>query len=78
MKAITALYLLKRHGLIHPGFTLRELKAYKRYATIWRCDTWEDLVKEIMLIRYLSGRDIDEPIRIPEVGLAIGGTVTVG
>lgn len=65
MKAISALYLLKRHGLIHANMRLRDLRFLR---CVTECKTWEDLVRWIMLAHYLTGdKDLTDEIRIPEV-----------
>ena len=72
MKSITALKLLKRHKLVHKDVRLQDLKKLRR---MFRIDTWPDYIRYVMQISYLSGkRDLSNPIIIPEVQFAIGGT----
>ena len=71
MKAITALVLLKKHGLVHPQMRLRNLKWVKQ---VLEYRDWKEFVRYIMFSRYLSGPLPDE-VRIPEVGFSVGGTL---
>lgn len=83
MKSITALNLLKKHGLVNKHWTLRSLKWYRRYL-IWSgfplddLSTWEGTIRHIMKLQYMAGdMDLTEPITIPEVSFSIGGTVEI-
>ena len=71
MKAITALTLLKRHGLAHSSLTLRDLK---RARTMFGYPTWEELIRVSMFGEYLYGKT-DRVIRVPEARFEVGGTV---
>lgn len=72
MKAIRALILLKKNGLVHPEMRLSHLKVFRR---LEGDRTWEEFVRRLMLYAYLGNWvDLSRPIRIPEAGFAIGGT----
>lgn len=76
MKAIGALWLLKKHGLVHKSMTLRDLKLYRDI--FHPQGNWKDVVKGIMMTEYLVGkRDLSEPIVVHEVKFAIGGTLNI-
>jgi hypothetical protein len=78
MKGISAYYLLKKHRLIDPKMPYRNCKLLKE---IYQVDTWDDLIRHILALEYyefiFGHKKLDRVIRIPEVNMQIGGTVTV-
>jgi hypothetical protein len=75
MKAIRALILLKKYKLIHKNYKLKHLKMVR---VIFEDKTWEDFIRNILAREYLIGtRDLSKPIYIPEVKMAIGGTLSI-
>jgi len=83
IKVITALNLLKKHGLVNKHWKIRDLKYFRRYIlyTVPLDDvtTWEGTIRHIMKLYYLDidNNDLTEPIIIPEVRFSIGGTLKV-
>ncbi|MDD3962223.1 MAG: hypothetical protein PHT77_10215 [Bacteroidales bacterium] len=73
MKAITAMSLMKKHGLIHNQMRLRDLKMFRR---AFGHKTWPDFIKSQMFAFYLT-KELKTPIIIPEVGFAVGGTMNM-
>lgn len=74
MKSIRALSVMKKHGLCHKDMRFRDLKCLRR---IFGHKTWEDFIRAQLMARYLTGKDIEKPIIVPEVNMAIGGTLNL-
>jgi len=77
MKGIRAYYICKEKGLIHPKMPYKYFKFMKKLFCIER---WDDYVRHLMHLKYFdwvfNNTPLDE-IRIPEVNMQIGGTITV-